>query len=179
MASFFGLISTARLFSKDADIIAEALINGKLCEGKALVDQFKRILKFQGADPLLPLGQFEDFFGSELNVVATDLTSRLPRLLNASTAPNLPVAYAVAMSACFPIVFPAIEWKPEWGLYDGKDLSGHLFCDGGIVQNFPIRYYLSNEPEVIRLRGGKLFDPKKTLFLDADSTFAPAMSPQE
>ena len=129
----------------EADIMAEALINGQVCKGDALIAQFTTILKYQGADPNLTFKDFEGYFGIDLQVVASDLTSHELRLLNAHSSPDLPVAIGVAMSACFPIMFPAIKWKKEWGLYNQSvDMTGHIMSDGGLVSNFPIRHFVSN-----------------------------------
>lgn len=112
-------------------------------------------MKYQGADPNLTFKDFEGYFGIDLHVITADLTSHDLRILNAHTSPDLPVAIGVAMSASFPIMFPAIEWKKEYGLYNNKvDLTGHLMSDGGLVSNFPIRYIVSNEPPILELRGG-------------------------
>ena len=167
--TLFSMIKGLHWLAADgADIMAEALINGQVCKGDALIDQFKRILKYQGADPYLTFKDFEGYFGIDLHVVTSDLTSHDLRLLNAHTSPDLPVAVGVAMSAAFPIMFPAIEWKKEWGLYNNSvDMTGHLMSDGGLVSNFPIRYFVSNEPPVLDLRGGQLFNSHKTLFVGA------------
>lgn len=80
------------------------------------------------------------------------------------------------MSASFPFMYPPIPWKKEWGLYNGKeDLCGNLMIDGSLVGNLPLRYFISNEPYIIELRGGKLLDINKTLFLNIDETKAPPM----
>ena len=80
------------------------------------------------------------------------------------------------MSASAPFLYPPIEWKKEWGLYNGKeDLTGNLMSDGSLVGNFPLRYFISNEPYIIALRGGKLLDIDKTLFLKVDEETAPSM----
>ena len=60
----------------DPVIVAEGLINGQICKGDGLIGQFTRILKHQGADPHLTFKDFEAFFGVDLQVVASDLTSR-------------------------------------------------------------------------------------------------------
>ena len=163
-----------------ADILAESLINGQICKGDALIGQFTRILKHQGADPHLTFKDFEGYFGIDFQVVTADLTSHELRLLNSHTTPDLPVAVGVAMSSSFPIVFPTIEWKEEWGLYNGSvDLTGHLMSDGGLVSNFPIRYFVSNEPPILELRGGLMFNTHKTIFLGAYDDLDPHLTPEE
>ena len=62
------------------------------------------------------------------------------------------------------------------GIYNEKiDLSGNLMSDGSLVGNFLLRYFMSNEPYIIDLRGGKPLDIKKTLFRREDETTAPPM----
>lgn len=74
------------------------------------------------------------------------------RFFNQKTTPHMPVVKAVLISASFPIAFVGQKWKKEWGKYyihyDSTrreiDLTGHLFTDGGLLSNFPIKY-LDNE----------------------------------
>ena len=88
------------------------------------------------------------------------------------------MAVGVAMSGSFPIVFPTITWKKEWGLYAGSiDLTGHILSDGGLVSNFPIRYFVSNEPPILKLRGGEIFNIHKTIFLGVYEEMDPDLSP--
>lgn len=41
------------------------------------------------------------------------------------------------------LVWPEVQWKPEWGTYRGKPIAdepgGHRIVDGGILANFPLR----------------------------------------
>ncbi len=177
--SFFSMVKSLDWLDEDADVLSEALVNGQACKGDALIDQFKRILAYQGADPYITFGEFTAHFGTDIQVIASDLSAHLPRLLNSHTCPDLPVAVGVAMSSSFPIIFPAIEWKKEWGLYNGEDVTGHLLNDGGLISNFPIRYFMSNEPEILSLRGGRVLHASNTLFLGVDASAKPELSPEQ
>jgi NTE family protein len=81
---------------------------------------------------------FEEFRHSEatkpLKVVATDITSRRVRVFSAETQPNLPVARAVAASACIPLVFGPRHFADD---PDDPAMEKHYFFDGGLVSNLP------------------------------------------
>ncbi len=72
-----------------------------------------------------------------LIMLATDLTDRSLRVFTPMTTPDLPVKFACRMSSGFPFLFPAVYWQREWGLYMGKDISGHKMIDGGTIMNLP------------------------------------------
>ncbi len=91
------------------------------------------------------LAEFTRHTGRDLSVVATDVTNRTMLVLNARTAPNCPTAWAVRMSMSCPLVWQEVVWRREWGLYRGNDISGHKIVDGGLLSNFPIRLFISQD----------------------------------
>ncbi|MGH2690759.1 MAG: patatin-like phospholipase family protein [Actinomycetota bacterium] len=67
--------------------------------------------------------------GIDLRVVTTDLSVRGPKVLSASTTPDLPVALGVRMSMSIPFYFAAV------------DLHDVVYVDGGAVWNYPIEIF--------------------------------------
>ena len=51
--------------------------------------------------------------------------------------------------------------------------------DGGLISNFPIRYLISNEPPLLALRGGKIFNIHKTIFLGVYEEMDANLSPEQ
>jgi len=86
--------------------------------------------------------------GNELFIVATNLeqtpyTKYFSRLHD----PDMPCRKACIISSAFPFVFEPIEYK------------GHLYCDGGMVNNYPIKILLDTPQtnnEKVRTIGLKL-----------------------
>ena len=83
-------------------------------------------------------------------------------MLNARTAPGVPVAESVRMSMSIPFVWREMIWKPEWGTYrllgtDGqiteRNKTGNIFVDGGVLSNFPLRLIAESTSEVIAVMG--------------------------
>ena len=95
------------------------------------------------------LAQFHEETGADLTIAATDADDRVMLMLNHRTAPDLPVVWAIRMSSSIPFVFQEVEWQPEWGAYQGNDISGHLVIDGGATTNLPLELVLSQEPEIL------------------------------
>ncbi len=109
------------------------------------------------------------FFGEtqvDLSVVASDTTDGRLLVLNHHTSPDCPVVWAVRMSMSIPLVWNEVVWNKGWGTYLGKDIAGHAIVDGGLLSNFPIELFISDEPQVTRLMGPKGADPVLGLLID-------------
>ena len=87
--------------------------------------------------------------------MAADTTDSRMLVLNHRTAPDLPVVYAARMSMSVPLLWQEVIWQPEWGKYNGRDLTGHTIVDGGLLSNFPIELYLSGDAQGDGDHGGQ------------------------
>ncbi len=103
----------------------------------------------------LTFTEFHQRTERELSIVAADTTGRRLLVLNHRTAPRLPVLWAMRMSMSLPLLWQETIWQPEWGRYLHHDVTGHRIVDGGLLSNFPIELFLSNDPYVISLMGPK------------------------
>jgi predicted acylesterase/phospholipase RssA len=103
----------------------------------------------------MTLSEFFLATGRELSLVAADITDSRMLVLNHRTAPDLLVVYAARMSMSVPLLWQEVIWRPEWGLYRGRDLTGHAIVDGGLLSNFPIELYLSGDQQVTDVMGEK------------------------
>ena len=111
----------------------------------------------------------EQFFNEtqvDLSVVASDTTEGRLLVLNHYTAPDCPVVRAVRMSMSIPLVWEEVIWDNAWGSYLGKDISGNVIVDGGLLSNFPIELLISDEPQVIKLMGAKSANAVLGLLID-------------
>jgi predicted acylesterase/phospholipase RssA len=118
--------------------------------------------KFSG----LTLQQFHDATGVELSLVASDTTAGKMLVLNHQTAPGCPVVWAVRMSMSIPLLWQEVEWQQAWGSYQGKSLTGHAIVDGGLLSNFPLELFISNQEHVTRLMGPKKNVPVVGFLID-------------
>jgi len=114
----------------------------------------------------LTLEQFFQATNVELSLVTSDTTDARLLVLNHRTAPQCPVVWAVRMSMSIPLVWDEVVWKPEWGTYLGKDMAGHCIVDGGVLSNFAIELFVSDEPQVTRLMGAKSSNDVLGLLID-------------
>ncbi|MCB9136057.1 MAG: patatin-like phospholipase family protein [Anaerolineales bacterium] len=99
------------------------------------------------------LKQFHEQTGKDLTVMASDTSGQELLVLNHRTAPNLPTAWAVRMSMSIPFVWQEVIWLKEWGLYRGRDITGHWIVDGGALSNFPIDHFLDDTLEIREVMG--------------------------
>lgn len=104
------------------------------------------------------LAEFHEATGTDLSLVASDTSAAQLLILNHRTAPGCPLVWAVRMSMSFPLLWYEVVWQPEWGLYQGKDISGHTIVDGGMLSNFPIELFISDLPYVTDLMGERTTD---------------------
>jgi predicted acylesterase/phospholipase RssA len=129
------------------------------------------------------LAEFHQATGIELSLVAADTSGSQLLILNHRTAPDCPVAWAVRMSMSVPLLWEEVVWKPEWGAYRGKDISGHTVVDGGLLSNFPIELFISNSTHVTDIMGEKVTDQLSVLGFLIDETLevpgAPVPEPVE
>ena len=114
----------------------------------------------------MTLAQFFAETKVELSVVASDTTDGRLLVLNHLTAPGCPVVRAVRMSMSIPLVWNEVIWDKGWGAYLGRDITGHAVVDGGLLSNFPIELFISDEPQVTRLMGPKGTNPVLGLLID-------------
>ncbi len=99
------------------------------------------------------LKTFFEHTGRDLTVVASDVTGKDMLVLNHRTAPNLPTIWAVRMSMSCPFVWQEVVWQEGWGMYRGCEIAGHVVVDGGLLSNFPIKLFLSNDEEADEMMG--------------------------
>jgi predicted acylesterase/phospholipase RssA len=84
-----------------------------------------------GRGRLSPKTTFEDIrrqYGSELVVVATDVSARKAVYFGPRTHPGMRVVKALRMSCSVPILFSAVEWQ------------GRVYADGALVDNFALQH---------------------------------------
>ncbi|HEX9012989.1 MAG TPA: patatin-like phospholipase family protein, partial [Anaerolineaceae bacterium] len=124
----------------------------------------------------LTLSQFYDQTHTDLSVVASDTTGGAMLVLNHMTAPNLPLVWAVRMSMSIPLVWQAVVWLEQWGLYRGQDMSGHIIVDGGLLSNFPIELFVSDDVTVKNVMGPKDTDSVLGLLIDETLPVGPAQT---
>jgi predicted acylesterase/phospholipase RssA len=99
------------------------------------------------------LAEFSQRAGRDFSVVASDISGREMLVLNHRTAPDCPTIWAVRMSMSCPFAWQEVVWRKEWGFYRGRDLTGHTVVDGGLLSNFPIKLFLSDEEDVEEIMG--------------------------
>ncbi len=126
---------------------------GGFYTGNAFLAWFRKKLQAKGIDPDLTWSQFAAKTGSDVSVVTSDVTDREMVILNERTAPHVPVALAVRMSMSIPFVWREMIWDDAWGTYLGRDKTGHIFVDGGVLSNFPLELVAESNSDIIKIMG--------------------------
>jgi predicted acylesterase/phospholipase RssA len=121
-------------------------LGGAVFDDQAFRDWMSKLLKEKGFDPDVSLRDFHSRINKvrpqQLTLVAADISAREVMLLNERTTPEVPVVDAVRMSMGIPFVWKEVIWKSKWGTYRGREIPGHEVVDGGLLSNFPMRYFL-------------------------------------
>ena len=148
---------------------------GGFYAGDVALNWLRSTLVGKGMDPKITWKEFAAHTGADLSVVTTDVTCAEMVVLNQRTAPDCPVAESVRMSMSIPFVWREMVWQAEWGLYRGRDFTGQIFVDGGVLSNFALGLLLDTyDPEVIAVMGASPADPNRALGFYLDSTVAVA-----
>lgn len=107
-----------------------------------------------------------DATSRDLSLVASDTTGQSLLVLNHRTAPQLPLVWAVRMSMSIPLLWQEVIWLAEWGQYRGRDMTGHSIVDGGMLSNFPIELFVSQDLHVKNLMGADAGDGVLGMLID-------------
>ena len=78
-----------------------------------------------------------------------------------------------------PLLWNEVVWHEEWGAYRGKNISGHSVVDGGLLSNFPIELFISNQLQVTSVMGPKVADELDLLGFLIDETLEVPNAPAE
>jgi len=141
---------------------------GGFYAGNAFLSWFRNQLQAKGLNPDLTWSQFAAQTGSDVSVVTSDVTEQEMLVLNARTAPQVPVAVAVRMSMSIPFVWREMVWEAAWGTYLGRTKMDHIFVDGGVLSNFPLELVAESTPEIVEIMGDTDPDGAGTLGLMLD-----------
>ena len=114
----------------------------------------------------MTLQQFHEATGYDLSLVASDTTGGAMLVLNHRTAPDLPLVWAVRMSMSIPILWQEVVWKKEWGQYRGREMQDHAIVDGGLLSNFPIELFISQNSLVKTLMGSEVGEGVLGMYID-------------
>lgn len=74
----------------------------------------------------------------DLYIVGTDLSYRSSKIFSYETTPDIEVAEAVRISMSIPLFFEAIKMDED---VTEKHCSTNVFCDGGLMWNYPINIF--------------------------------------
>ena len=82
------------------------------------------------------------------------------------------------MSMSIPLVWDEVIWLATWGTYLGRSITNHAIVDGGLLSNFPLELFVSDEPQVARLMGPKQNNPVLGLLIDESLPLPPLANPR-
>jgi NTE family protein len=115
----------------------------------------------------MTLAEFYTATGKDLSLVAANVSKELKLVLNHRTAPNVPVIWATRMSMSIPFLWQEVIWQAEWDPYRGNQLlAGDTIVDGGLLSNFPIELFISDQPLVQQVMGPKIDEHVLGLLID-------------
>lgn len=103
----------------------------------------------------MSLAEFFEATGTDLTLLAADITDGRLLVLNHHTSPDLPLVWAVRMSMSVPLLWQEVIWRSSWGQYREMDISGNAVVDGGLLSNFPIELFITEEPMWTAMIGPK------------------------
>lgn len=89
----------------------------------------------------------------ELYIIGTNLTTGTSQVFSYETTPDMEVAQAVRISMSIPLIFEAVR-------QNNTDFNGNvaenIYCDGGVLNNYPIKLFDSYRYSKSLLRGANM-----------------------
>ncbi|QXM06270.1 patatin-like phospholipase family protein [Crassaminicella indica] len=111
----------------------------------------KQIASQFDASKKLPPYTFEDFKNTsthkdqkpflDLYIIGTDISTKSSKLFSYETTPHMEVAQAVRISMSIPLFFESVKVNPKT---QTKKSMPHIYSDGGIMRNYPIKIFDSS-----------------------------------
>lgn len=105
-----------------------------LYEGDAFLAWMQERITNKGLAATATFADFKNAGMMDLHVFSTDLNMGTVREFSFETSPNVVVAEAVRASMSIPLFFRA--WQ-----FSNNNPDNHIYVDGGMVLNFPIRTF--------------------------------------
>lgn len=113
--------------SEFSDISVEhVLVRGSILKGEKYRTWIWDILSYR-IPPMTTFAEIHEKFGKKLLMTTTSLEDGLV-VLSTDNTPEMPIFYGVLATMALPFIFPPVE-------YNNKH-----YVDGGVLDNFPIRY---------------------------------------
>lgn len=128
-------IDLTKILEISADNIFNILDQLGINNGAYIEETIKNIISAKGLSPYLTFRDLaEANCGPELNIGYTRSFHNDFFVANSETAPDMPIWLAVRASISIPIILtPVIDFT-----------SQDILCDGGLVNNTPIKWYLAD-----------------------------------
>ncbi len=122
---------------------------GGFFAGNKFLEWIREKLAAKGVPAGTSLAAFAQSKKTDLSLVVSDTSDVEMLVLNHRTAPDCPVEWAVRMSMSIPFVWREVIWQQKWGKYRGRDKTGKIIVDGGVLSNFPIRLIADTDKEIM------------------------------
>jgi NTE family protein len=142
------------------------ILDQGIYEGKRFLEWIRDLLETKNVrtfgDLIHPEFEGHPRYGHKVQVIVSDLTTKrllvLPKDAEVlGVEPDeLDVAQAVRMSMSIPIFFEPVRWK------NPDTREEHVIVDGGMLSNFPVWLFDSNEEPEWPTFGLRLAEPEKT-----------------
>lgn len=128
-------IDLGRILEITADNIFNILDQLGINNGAYVEETIKNVISAKGLSPYLTFRDLADAqLGPQLNIGYTRSFHNDFFVANAMTTPDMPIWLAVRASIAIPVILtPVVDYT-----------SQDILCDGGLVNNTPIKWYLAD-----------------------------------
>jgi NTE family protein len=130
-----------------------------LYKGDVFLDWIKQLIIKKALPQDATFEDFQDAGCRELRIFATDLNMRNIRTFSIRTSPNVVVAEAIRASMAIPLFFEA--WQ-----FSNHNPDDHVYVDGGIIFNYPITTFDTNDKPNAKTMGFHLDNLKGSSLID-------------
>ena len=130
LISIFSRIDLLKTVDIDADNIFNYFSNLGLDKGNRYIRIINILIKKKIGKTNISLKEIYNLTGKKLAICVTNLSKMKNEIFDLDNQPDMDVVLAIRMSCCYPYMFTPVTF------------NGDLYVDGGVLNNYPINYFV-------------------------------------
>jgi NTE family protein len=126
----FSRIDLLKTIDIDADNLFNYFTNFGLDNGQRYIRIINILIKKKIGQSSITFSELYSLTKKKLAVCVTNLSRMKSEIFDIETQPDMDIVLAIRMSCCYPYVFTPVKFNDD------------LYVDGGVLNNYPINYFL-------------------------------------
>ena len=130
LINIFSRIDLLKTIDIDADNLFNYFTNFGLDNGERYIRIIHILIKKKLGQSSITFKELYNKTNKKLAICVTNLSRMKSEIFDIETQPDMDIVLAIRMSCCYPYVFTPVKFNDD------------LYVDGGVLNNYPINYFL-------------------------------------